>query len=97
MDVSKEPNRYSTADFRKNMTEVFESARFRNAVVDVSHHGKPWVSVISSEDAERIRRIRELGPIEAKEIGGLIDSMNAPIEIDELLFRLGETRKQRDV
>lgn len=55
MTAGKEVDRsngYTTAGFRKEMSEIFAAARFGDEIIDVSHHGKPWVSIISPQKAE---------------------------------------------
>jgi hypothetical protein len=83
---------YTTAGFRRNMTDVFEAARYRDAVINVSHHGKPWVSVVSPEIANHILTMRELGDIEPGEIKAAVSSLESPIGIEELVLRILQRR-----
>ena len=82
----------TTAGFRRNMTDVFAAARYRDAVVNVSHHGKPWVSVVSTESAKQLQSIRALGGVEAAEISAAVSSLESPIEIEELVLCIAQRR-----
>ncbi|MEM7043055.1 MAG: hypothetical protein AAF543_09620 [Pseudomonadota bacterium] len=86
---------YTTAEFRKSIAEAFEAARFSDKIVEVSHHGKPWVSIISPENAEYVRKIRQIGKIEAREVKAVVDNLDSPIEFGELFLRIEEARKRR--
>ncbi len=86
---------YTTAEFRKDMAEIFAAARYSDAIVDVSHHGKPWVSIMSSENAESLRTLRDVGDVELDEVTAIVSSLRSPIKIDELAARIREARKQK--
>jgi hypothetical protein len=79
---------YTTAKFRKDMAEIFASARFGDEIVDVSHHGKPWVSIMSPQSAEYVRQARKLGHVDADDIRELANSLKSPIGLEELVSRL---------
>lgn len=83
---------YTTADFRRSMTDVFEAARYQDAIVNVSHHGKPWVSVVSSQAAQHIQRIREIGNIEPDELKKAVSSLGSAISIEDLALRIARRR-----
>jgi hypothetical protein len=88
------PREYTTAEFRKDMAEVFETARFRDEIVDVSHHGKPWVSIMSPQSAEFIRKVRAIGSVEASEVSAIVSSLELPIGVEELIFRISDARSR---
>jgi hypothetical protein len=90
------PEGYTTAEFRKGMAEVFEAARYRDAIIDVSHHGKPWVSVMSPQNADYIKKIRDIGEVEAGEVKAVVNSLKSPIRIHELFLRISDARRGKN-
>ena len=92
MDDGGHSEGYSTAKFRKYMTEAFEAARYRDAIVEVSHHGKPWVSIMSPQNADYIRKIREVGSVNPCEVSAIANSLKSPIGLDELFLRICQAR-----
>jgi len=85
----------TTAEFRKYMAQVFETARYRDAIVDVSHHGKPWVSIMSPQNADYLKKIREIGAVEVAEVNAVVNSLDSPIGVDELVSRISDARRQK--
>jgi len=83
---------YTTAAFRKDMAEVFAAARFQDAIVDVSHHGKPWVSIMSPRNAEALKKIRDLGKVEVAEVAAALHLLDSPISFDELALLISDAR-----
>ncbi len=97
MAISREERRslgYTTAEFRKDMAEVFEAARYNDAIVDVTHHGKPWVSIMSAQNADYVRKMRDIGEVEIGEVAAIVSTLSSPIGVDELVLRISEARRQ---
>lgn len=88
VERSIQSNLYTTVEFRKSIAEIFESARFKNEIVDVSHHGKPWVSIVSPENAAYIRRMHEVGNIEAHEFHEVVRTMDSSVSPEGLLRQI---------
>jgi hypothetical protein len=86
---------YSTADFRRSMTGAFETARYRDGVVNIRHHGKHWVSIVSPEHAERIDKSNAIGKIDIDELKSAIALVNEPIGIDEFIQRIESVRASK--
>jgi hypothetical protein len=88
-------NGYTTAGFRKDMAELFAAARFGDEIIDVSHHGKPWVSIMSPQKAEYVRQLQDIGVVNAEEVKEIASSLDSPIGIAELVSRLGRAKARK--
>ena len=50
---------FSTAEFRQNLREVLGRVHYGNEIAHITNHGKPFATVISPEDADLLRAIKE--------------------------------------
>ena len=78
------------------MAEAFETVRYQDAVVQVKHHGRPWVSIVSPENANTLSRLSALGRINKSELGKILDTFEDDLGLDELIDKLSGSRKSED-
>jgi len=83
---------YTTAEFRRSMAEAFETARFQDTVVQIMHHGRPWVSIVSPESASTISRLNSIGRIRKSDLGRVLETFEEDLGLDELIDRLSGHR-----
>lgn len=96
MSLGKDTNlmsdEYTTAEFRKSMATAFETARYQDSIVRVNHHGRPWVAIVSPENAASISRLNSVGKLGKQELGKVIESLESEVEVNELLDRISALR-----
>jgi hypothetical protein len=106
MSVEDDADGFSTVEIRKNLKEAFGRAHFQNDVVRVSHHGKPYVAVVSDADAKIVEAAKPFGDSLADLVIGMkgqsrrhVDAFTAKIQemlgdgigLDEVVARLEES------
>lgn len=79
---------YTTAEFRRLMAEAFQAVRMQDAVVQIKHHGRHWVSIVSPENASTISLVNSLGSVKKAELGRVLESFGEELRLEELIQKL---------
>ncbi|MCH8196555.1 MAG: hypothetical protein IH904_00595 [Proteobacteria bacterium] len=95
--MAKKLQEYTTAEFRRDMATVFENVHFRDTVVHVNRHGRRWVSIVSPEEGNFVRKIRDFGEIRMDELQEAISTEDTAVSIDELFDRVHKIREKNTI